>query len=403
MKIVAIITEYNPFHNGHEYQIKKIRELLGYDTAVIAIMSGNYIQRGGPAIADKTIRAKAAVDCGVNLVLELPFPYSMSSAEFFARAGVHIASNLKIVDHLAFGSENGNIDKLCAIAKNMSSEKFRSELITAAEAPTALGYPKLCERVYNSLFPERLTQDFFTPNNILAIEYLKALEQENSNITPITIKREGGGYDSSYTDGTQYQSASYIRELIYSKDDSAFDFVPENAKLTYFNAIKSGKMPTQPKKLDAAIISSFRLNPPALRDNIHDAEGGLYNRLYSMSMTEATISSLMKRAETKKFTQARIRRAIWSSYLGVTSSDVRTLPEYTQLLALDDVGRSLLKRIKKVSDFPIITKPSSYKDCSDRVVWQKELANKADSVFDLTLIEPNSATFSLTFTPYVKK
>ena len=403
MKVVAIITEYNPFHNGHEYQIRKIRECLGDDTAVIAIMSGNFTQRGGPAIADKTIRAKVAVDCGVNLVLELPFPYSMSSAEFFARAGIHIATELKVVDHLAFGSESGNIDLLKAVAKNMASEEFKSHLLKASDTPSSVGYPRLCERVYNTLYSERLTRDFFTPNNILAIEYLKALEHEQSNITPITVKREGGKYDSSFTEGTPFQSASYIRQLIYSNNISAFEYVPEKAKNTYLQAIKSGKMPTFTDRLDTAIISSFRLNPPKLRDNIHDAEGGLYNRLYSKSMTETTISSLMKETETKKFTQARIRRAIWSSYLGVTSSDVRALPEYTQLLALDDVGRSLLRRIKKVSDFPVITKPSSYKDCSVGVVSQKELANKADAIFDLTLKVPNSAITALTFTPYVKE
>ena len=112
MKIAAIIAEYNPFHNGHKYQLDKLRELLGEDTAIISVMSGNYVQRGEIAIADKTVRARAAVDAGVNLVLELPFPYSMASAEFFASAGVHIITSLGIVDYLVFGSESGDIDKL---------------------------------------------------------------------------------------------------------------------------------------------------------------------------------------------------------------------------------------------------------------------------------------------------
>ena len=116
MKVVAIITEYNPFHNGHQYQIDAIRSVMGEDTAVIAIMSGNFTQRGEIAIADKTVRAKAAVECGINLVLELPFPFSMSSAELFAKSGVHIANALGVVDYLVFGSESGNIVELSDVA-----------------------------------------------------------------------------------------------------------------------------------------------------------------------------------------------------------------------------------------------------------------------------------------------
>ena len=125
MKVAAIITEYNPFHNGHKYQVDKIRELLGDDTVVIAIMSGNFTQRGEIAIADKTVRAKAAVECGVNLVLELPFPFSMSSAEFFAKGGVYIANALGIVDYLVFGSECGNIRELSDIASIMLSSEYQ--------------------------------------------------------------------------------------------------------------------------------------------------------------------------------------------------------------------------------------------------------------------------------------
>ncbi|MBR5144795.1 MAG: nucleotidyltransferase family protein, partial [Clostridia bacterium] len=128
MKVAAIISEYNPFHNGHEYQIKKLRQMLGDDTAVIAIMSGNYTQRGEIAVTDKTIRARAAIECGVNLVLELPFPYSMSSAEFFARSGVKIAHEIGVVDYLAFGSESGDISELSDLASIISSDEYKLTL-----------------------------------------------------------------------------------------------------------------------------------------------------------------------------------------------------------------------------------------------------------------------------------
>ena len=161
-------------------------------------------------------------------------------------------------------------------------------------------------------------------------------------------------------------------------------------------------MPSDASRLDLSVICSLRLNSPMASTDIHDANGGLYNRLCDMSAEATSISSLTAMADTKKYTKARIRRAIWNIYFGVTSSDVRTLPAYTQVLAMDNIGRSVLKRIKKMSDFPIITKPSSYKDYGEVVIRQKELSNKADSIFALTLKKADSGRFPLIFTPYVK-
>ena len=402
MKVAAIITEYNPFHNGHEYQIKKTREILGKDTAIIAIMSGNFTQRGEPAIADKLIRASAAVECGVNLVLELPFPYSMTSAEFFARSGVHIATRLGIVDHLVFGSECGDIAELYEIAENMTSQAFLQELSERERSESATGHAALCEAVYNELYT-KLPRDFFTSNNILALEYIKALITEGSSITPITVKREGGEYTSEFTEGTLLQSATAIRALINAEDDSSLSFVPKKAREIYAREISSGEMPVYADRLDSAVISYFRLNSPVDECSVHDAGGGLYNRLCDMSMTASTISSLTSMTETKKYTTARIRRAIWSSFLGVTSSTVRELPKFTQVLAMDAVGRSLLKRIKKMSDFPVLTKPASYKSYDEQVARQVELSAKADSVFDLCRKTPISGRYALKLTPYVKE
>ncbi len=405
MKTIAIITEYNPFHNGHKYQIDKLRSSFNEDLTIVAIMSGNYVQRGEPAIADKLIRARAAVDCGVDLVLELPFPYSMTSAEFFAASGVHIASALGVVDYLAFGSECGNIEALERIAENMLDPRFCKlvDTYTKDEKYAALGYPSLFEKAYNDYFEETIENGFFSPNNILALEYIKALKRENSKILPYTIKREGAGYNDIGDTNTNLQSASAIRLMMQSDSISALDFVPEEAKTIYTSATETGSMPTDISQLDAAIISHFRLSSREASEEIHDAAGGLYNRLCDMSAEAASISSLISMAETKRFTKARIRRAIWNSYFGVTSSEVKSMPKYTQLLAMNERGRSLLKRIKKTSDFPVITKPADYTKYSDAVVRQAERAHKADSVFALTHKMAISGNFSLRLTPYVKK
>ena len=405
MKVAAIISEYNPFHLGHEYQVKELRRILGEDTAVIAIMSGNFTQRAEPAVCDKTIRAKAACECGINLVLELPFPFCMSSAEFFAKSGVLIASKIGIVDYLAFGSESGDISEISNIASTMTSDEYKLTLDDLASSADykEYGYPELCQIALSRVYGKDISRDFFTPNNILGIEYIKAIHELGGSITPLTIKREGSGYHDIINPMAEFQSATAIREELAAKNTSALDYVPEKAKSIYLKAIEGGKMPSDITRLDVSVISSFRLNSPASDSDIHEAAGGLYNRLCDMSAEATSISSLTSMAETKKYTKTRIKRAIWNTYFGVTSSDVRALPSYTQVLAMDSVGRSLLKRIKKMSDFPVITKPSSYKELGDIVNRQKELSAKADAVFGLTLKNANSGRFSLTFTPYVKE
>ena len=404
MKVAAIISEYNPFHLGHEYQVKELRRTLGEDTAIIAVMSGNFTQRADTAVCDKTIRAAAAVECGVNLVLELPFPFCMSSAEFFAKSGVRIIDRIGVVDYLSFGSECGDITEICDIASVMSSDEYSltlESLMNNSEYKE-FGYPELCQKALGIVYGKEITREFFTPNNILGIEYIKALHAESSSVAPVTIKREGAGYHDIINPMTEFQSASAIRAELSCGNVSALDYVPKNAKNIYLKAMEDGKMPSDSSRLDLGVISSFRLNSPSADVDIHEAAGGLYNRLCDMSAEATSISSLTNMTETRKYTKSRIRRAIWNTYFGVTSSDVRALPAYTQVLAMDTVGRSLLKRIKKMSDFPVITKPSSYKDLGEDVIRQKEMSNKADAVYGLTLKNANSGRFPLTFTPYVK-
>ena len=404
MKVAAIISEYNPFHKGHEYQIKTLRSILGDDTAIIAIMSGNFTQRGEIAIADKSIRARSAIECGVNLVLELPFPFSMTSAEFFAKSSIKIAEGIGVVDYLVFGSESGDINELSDIAAITTSKEYAMTLESISEDPEYkdCGYPELCQIALGKIYGKEIQRSTLSPNNILAIEYIKAISLFGSKITPITIKREGAGYLDIINPMSAFQSASAIREELYDLNYSALDYIPNGAKKVYLEAIDNHKMPTEVSHLDYSVISSFRLNSPIEEREIHDAAGGLYNRLCYLSADVTSINGLTAAAETKKYTKARIRRAIWNSFFGVTSSDVKALPCYTQVLAMDCVGRALLKKIKKDSSFPVITKPSSYKDYGDDVIRQAELSHRADSIFGLTMKNPNSGRYPLTFTPFVK-
>lgn len=403
MTTVAIISEYNPFHLGHEYQINEIKRQFGSDTAIIAIMSGNYTQRGEIAIAEKYLRAKLAVLSGVNLVLELPFPYSMSSAEFFAKAGVHIANSLGCVDYLSFGSEIGSVDSLCNIAKNLLSDEYTQAFkkIKNDSTVAAIGYAALCERAYNEAFSEDIG-NVFTPNNILALEYIKALIRTKSSIKPHTVLRKGGAYNSENVGRDNMPSAMAIRNLMSKNDISAFDYMPKFANFNFSSAYGK-EFPTDASKLDNAILANIRLNNPSVRGAIHDADGGLYNRLYAMSFKADSIQSLIALAETKKYTTARIKRAIWYSFLGVTSSDVKTPPEFTRLLAFDDVGQQVLKKTKGLAQISLITKPSKTTGLSDTAKRQKELSDVADSIFQLTKPTHFSGKYSILRSPFVKK
>ena len=405
MKTVLIISEYNPFHKGHKYQIDDIRKTYGDDTAIIALMSGNYTQRGDVAIMDKYLRAECALLGGVNLVLMLPFPYSASSAEFFANAGVEIANAIGVVDVLAFGSECGDVASLYSVAKNMLTPEFSSALQLAmndAEKKN-LGYPKLCEAIYKELYSTELIKDFFSPNNILAIEYIKALIRTKSSITPYTTKRIGADYNYEEIIESDFQSATAIRNLFFKNPNSAIHFLPNTSKNTLLSAINSNLTPCDTEKLSIAVLSYFRLSTPVSSCDIHDADGGLYNRLIAASFKATDISTLVKLASTKKYTTARIKRAIWYSFFGVTSSDVRTPPRYTQVLALDTLGQALLKRIKKTTAFPVITKPSSFDDLDEVGIRQKKLSDAADFIFELSKPFPSTAETVMKAKPFVKK
>lgn len=401
MKTVAIISEYNPFHNGHLYQIEKVREHFGADTAIIAIMSSNFTQRGDIAIMDKWARAEAAVRCGVNLVLELPFPYSMSSAEFFARAGVHIADAIGVVDVLAFGSESGELDILEQTAQNLTSPLLDKEIarLNTQKDTENLGYAEIRELAYKNVFGS--VPPISSANNILAVEYIKALRASNSAVAPFTIKRTGADYNNNSLSDGNIQSATAIRKLFF-ENNSAVDFVPNSVFECISEQQKAAAFPYDQEKLFSAVVTSFTLNYTDGCDNIHDVGGGLYNRLKNKSLEATSIQSLVELATTKKYTTARIKRGIWYSLLGVTSSDVRALPEYTQVLGLDKVGQALLKKIKKTSTVSILTKPSDT-PLSAIFKAQKELADKADAISQLARPTAGSVGSIYKRTPFVKK
>jgi predicted nucleotidyltransferase len=367
-------------------------------------MSGNYVQRGGVAVTDKGVRAKCAVLSGVNLVLELPFPYSMSSAEYFARSAVHILTEIGCVDYISFGSESGSLDKLTKTAELMLSDEFANaiERLGNCEKTRKLGHAALCEAALKSIGSAYDIVEL-TPNNILAIEYIKAVISSSSPLKLHTVKRAANAFsDENFVPGN-VQSATAIRKSFLQNDITALEFIPKITKNTILEAVAAGDFPCDNERLAVAVIASLRLNFPSSLDDVHDTSGGLYNRLKDASFKANTIESLICAAESKNFTKARIRRSLFYSLLGVTSSQFKELPAYTQLLALDSRGRAMLKTIGKHSTFPVLTKPSDFEKLPPAALPQKERSDKADSIFQMTKPNPKDGNSALRFTPFVKK
>lgn len=393
MKNITIICEYDPFHNGHAYQITSLRrEYPG--AGIICIMSGNFTERAEPAMTGKFERARAAVRCGADLVLELPFPYSCAGAEFFASAGVHIADSLGTVDMLSFGSECGDIETIKKTANDLLSPEFNEALLSAKDKEREKSYAVLREEVYGLLYggEDILKQ----PNNILALEYVKAIIEKNSAIRPITLKREGAGYNEKELIGKKYPSASALRTKIKIDGIEAVrEYMPGAAYEVFEN-----REYADVKYIERGILASLRLADPDEFENISEASGGLGRRICELSKSAKSLDELFSDAATKRYTNAKIRRAVLNYLIGVREEDVKAPPRYTQLLAANAKGREILKKAK--TNFTVLTRPSEYKSCDAATRAQILLSHRADSIYSLMFPNAKSAYEYITASPYVE-
>ena len=363
MKIVGIVCEYNPFHKGHEHQIRLLRE-KGAET-VICAMSGNYTQRGELAIADKYTRAESALRCGADLVVELPFPYSSLSAEGFCRAGVHILSSLGC-DTLCFGSECADEALLTQAAEVVGSEAF----ITAyAEAQKSAGSAK----AYFDTLSRFMGQDTeLLSNDILAISYLSAIRNLGSGMKPYPIKREGAAYTESKLEGL-FPSATAIRKAVKEGTVGFQALTEAQLPAISLQALKSaearGDAPMFPEKVGHDILSFFRLmSPSEIMSRAKNRSGGgeavcqdgcgILERLCSVARCSADYKGFLQSTYNSRYTDARINRVILFSLFGASELFGKSLPDYTTLLAASERGRKYLSEIRKTATFPIVTKPA---------------------------------------------
>lgn len=344
----AIISEFNPFHKGHKFLIDSCRE--NGATHITAIMSGNYVQRGDVAVLSKKIRTEMALKNGADLVVELPLPYAVANAQVFARGGVCIADKMGCVNRLAFASECGNKDKLISVADISSSDEFNS--LFKAEIAKGISYPNALNKAIESINSE-LSNIMTSPNNVLGIEYIKAIKEIDSSIEPFTIKRKGDSHNSTEI-SSELASASNIRRLLSNNSDVS-DYIPENCNKLLQNAINKGELAQLEENMRGVMLKLREMNVTDIA-KIADVSEGLENRLYNAIHNSNSINEIIEATKSKRYTYARIRRLIISCLLDITEDYTKASPQYIRILGFNKKGAEILSTMKNTALLPVVTK-----------------------------------------------
>lgn len=341
--IAGIVCEYNPFHNGHLYHIEKTKA-LGADY-IVAVMSGNFVQRGECAVTDKWLRAEAAVKCGADVVIDLPVPWSCGSAESFARGSIGLLSHFGI-DALSFGSESDDVEVLINAARAAADEEVGKLL--KKKMAQGMSYPvALCESA-GELYGEEVKEILSCPNSTLAVEYIKALSELSPGTKIMPVKRKGSGHDSDVTVDS-FASASKIRGM--ENRELWKEYMPDKA-LELFGKADIYRM----KNAERAILSSLReMKKEEYGLYITDSTG-LVSRIYEGVKEAAGLDELYERVKSKNYTHSRIRREILNLYLKIPKELSAEKPPYMRILAVNERGLSLLCGAKENSSVPIVTR-----------------------------------------------
>ncbi len=383
MKVTAIVAEYNPFHNGHKYHIEETRKKTD-NSFIMAIMSGNFVQRGEPAILEKRKRAEIALRNGADLVVELPTPWATASAERFARGAIYIAHQAGIVDNISFGCEDDDIQTLEQIARVLSDNIYSREIKKYYD-DNLCSYPEARAAVVSEILGKDCTKLMMKPNNILGIEYLKAIRSFRSDITPIGVKRNSVSHDSASARNNM-TSAMNIRNLIKTGKDYSL-FVPENSISVFNECIENNTFPALYGNLETAILAHLRKMRPSDFADVPDVAEGIEHRIIDAVKTSSSLSEIFDKVKTKRYTHSRIRRIILSSFLGIKTEDVVSLPPYIRVLGLNDNGRLMLREMKNKYFVPVIMKYSDVKYLDDTAKRIFMLESTITDLYNLCLPE----------------
>lgn len=355
MHTVGIVCEYNPFHKGHLYQLNETKRLLGEDTTTICVMSGDFVQRGEAAVFDKFARAEAACRSGADLVVELPLPWCLSSAEGFAFGAVSILTALGC-DILSFGSESADLSALKALADFTQDEAAQAQIRALMDRDKTISFARARQIAAEETlgYAAALLSD---PNDILAVEYLKAIAKTGKHMQPLAIRRTGSGHDSA-SEG-EYPSAMQLRKLLKNRADLSA-FIPQPAMDVFRRELAAGRS-RNGKLLETALLSRlYRLKPEDF-DALPDAGGGAGRRLYQALWKHTNIREIVTAASNKRYTEARMRRMLLCAALDLCAEDTKGTPPYIRVLASNGRGRAQLAGIRGKTSLPVINKTADMK------------------------------------------
>ena len=341
MATAAIVCEYNPFHNGHLRQIRLTRAALGPDAAVVCVMSGDFVQRGAPAIFDRAVRAKAVIECGASLVLELPVTCCLRSAEGFGAGAVEIIDALGAVDALSFGCECGDADALWDLASALRSERFSALL--RDELSRGLPFAAARERAVQTMTGrgELLKK----PNNILAVEYCKALQNLNSAVRPLALTRAG---DYHGGDDPAEPSATAVRAAVL-RGDSIAGFVPPEAAACF-----SGAAVHDLKFGERAMLARLRAMTDAEWEAVPFGSEGLWSKVMKNARSAQSVEEIIERSLSRRYARTRLQRLLLCAYLGIDEKTLLSPAPCVRALAFDDLGRAVIRRAREAGRVKLI-------------------------------------------------
>ncbi len=407
MAVLGIIAEFNPFHNGHLHLLREANQLDKF-SATICVMSGNFLQRGDAALCNKWSRTAMALQAGADLVIELPFCFAVRSAYYFARGAIQLLQRTGVITHLAFGSESGNLEKLQTLAHFLSNESLAYQEQLRNHLIQGISFASARSLALQAIFPDPdLKKLLLQPNNILALEYLRVLEEEQSGIMPLTIIRQGSGYHSSEL-GTM-ASASAIRSslLADAKLDNLANSLPPSSLALLEQEITAGRAPITIEALEQSILIKLRSSSPQDLSTIYEITEGLENRILQGAMRYGTLEELKLFIKSKRYSMTRINRILLYLLLDIRFSQINAFdesgPMYLHILGFSTRGQKILQDIKNKSNLRILNRGSAvkqaYQDKSDPVVQAMlDLDVRATNIYTLLYPNPENRQGSQDFT-----
>ncbi len=382
MIISAIISEYNPFHNGHQYHIEQTRKQG--TSHVVAIMSGNFTQRGLPSIISKHTKTEIALQNGCDLVLELPTPYSIASAEKFAFGATFLAEALGCVDYLSFGCEDDKLSALQEAAQVVTEQNVLK--LTKLRLKDGISFASARTLAISELYGEKVANLFLKPNNILAIEYIKNLNLLNSTIKPLAILRQGSMHDSSLP-CANFASSSLLREMLFQNNLEFKKYVPDVTYKVLLREIEKGVAPATLLNCERAVLAKLRTMTQEDYLKIADVNEGLENKIFDVVQKATSLEEVYTRIKSKRYTQLRVQRIILSAFLEINKEFQALSPPYIRVLGFNKHGEEILKIAKQKSKLPLVTNASDMKKLKNNTVAMKffECERKAYDLYNLML------------------